>query len=373
MRSVIRIGDVGPEVRDVQRRLCALLIPALAQDGVFGAATLDAVRRFQRVRGLPADGIVGPETWRALVEAGHTLGDRLLWRSAVPMRGDDVKELQHRLNQLGFDAGTEDGIFGPLTQAAVEDFQRNVGLEVDGFVGASTVESLRRLRRAHQSPGVGIRARQLESLRRLASRGIVGARVLIDPARGADDPGHIGPSGITEATVAWRVATRLAARLHALGAHVLLSRGPHSNPPATLRARQANEQGIELVLGIAVNALDSPVASGASSYYYGTPQFVSEPGYRLAEVIQTAMTSAGWLPDCRVHPMTWTILHETRMPAAVALPGFITSPADEARLADGACQELLAGALSSAIGRFCSRDVGTMAVSTLPKPAALAF
>src|SRR3712207_6890176 len=36
-----------------------------------------------------------------------------LFRSRM-MRGDDVRELQHRLNQLGFDAGAEDGIFGPL-------------------------------------------------------------------------------------------------------------------------------------------------------------------------------------------------------------------------------------------------------------------
>ena len=38
-------------------------------DGVFGAATQEAVTNYQRSRGLSADGIVGCNTWRALQEA----------------------------------------------------------------------------------------------------------------------------------------------------------------------------------------------------------------------------------------------------------------------------------------------------------------
>ena len=44
------------------------------------------------------------------------------------LRGDDVGELQRRLGALGFDAGRVDGIFGPHTERALVDFQRNVGL-----------------------------------------------------------------------------------------------------------------------------------------------------------------------------------------------------------------------------------------------------
>ena len=138
-------GKVGREVADVQQRLSRLGIAELAVDGVFGARTEQALRQFQRIRGLPADGVVSPETWRALVEAGYTLGDRLLLRTRVPLSGDDVVDLQRRLNQLGFDAGSEDGIFGKATQAAVEEFQRNTGLPVDGRVGPGTIEQLQRL------------------------------------------------------------------------------------------------------------------------------------------------------------------------------------------------------------------------------------
>ncbi len=350
--QLIRAGDSSPAVRDVQQRLARALGQDLPLDGAFDEATLRAVRHFQRERGLPADGIVGPETWRSLVEAGWTLGDRLLWHSRRMMRGDDVRELQHRLNQLGFDAGAEDGVFGPLARAAVEEFQRNVGLDVDGVAGPSTVAALRRLQRAHQSGGVGVRAREREWLRGLSGRTLAGARVFLDPGHGAGDPGHVGPSGVSEAEVSWQVVSRLSARLAARGAHVVLSRGPGSNPTGSERARLANEQGVEVAVSLGANALATPHAAGASTYYFGAPHFVSEGGYRLAHLVHGEVLAAGWGPDCRVHPMTWSILRQTRMPTVVCEPGFITSPHDEARLVRPTCQDRLAAAVVRALERF---------------------
>ncbi len=352
MTRLIRAGDSGAAVADVQQRLARVLGEALPADGRFGDTTLSAVRRFQRDRGLPADGIVGPETWRSLVEAGWTLGSRMLWHSRRMMRGDDVRDLQHRLNRLGFDAGAEDGVFGPLARAAIEEFQRNVGLTVDGVAGPQTVAALQRVQRAHQSGGVGVRAREREWLRGLSGRSLAGARILVDPSHGAGDPGHVGPSGVSEAEVAWQVSSRVAARLAARGAHAVLSRGPASNPTPRERARLANEQGVDVTVSVGVNALRAPAASGASTYYFGAPHFVSESGYRLASLVQSAMLDAGWGPDCRVHPMTWSILRETRMPTVVAEPGFITSARDEPRLVRPADQDRLAEALVSALARF---------------------
>ena len=76
------------------------------------------MRAFQDARGLRVDGICGPQTWAAVVESGWRLGDRLLYRRRPMLRGDDVAELQRRLNGLGFDAGREDGIFGDDTDRA---------------------------------------------------------------------------------------------------------------------------------------------------------------------------------------------------------------------------------------------------------------
>lgn len=352
MESPIRAGQEGPAVRDVQERLLRLEQYRRAVDGRFGSETEAAVRAFQRDRGLRADGEVGPETWRALVEAGHQLGDRLLWQSPTMLRGDDVRELQHRLNQLGFDAGPEDGIFGPLAHAAVAEFQRNVGLDVDGVAGSRTIAALKRLRRDHQSGGVGARAREREWLRTVAAYGFSGVRLLIDPTRGPEDPGTIGATGHAEHEVTWQLARRLAARLSAQGGHVLLSRGPGRTPTPSQRATFANEQGVVAVISLSTGHHHTPAASGASAYYFGSSHFTSEAGQRLAQAALSACLDAGAWPDGRTHPMTWTILKETRMPAAVCEPGYLTNRDDECWLTDPCGQEALTAALADRLVTF---------------------
>jgi hypothetical protein len=63
-KRVLRLGMAGDDVRFVQRfigsKWCG---PA---DGAYGAGTAAGVARYQRMRGLAADGIVGPATWHQL-------------------------------------------------------------------------------------------------------------------------------------------------------------------------------------------------------------------------------------------------------------------------------------------------------------------
>lgn len=57
----IKQGSKGPEVKTLQQKL------NLAVDGIFGLVTDEAVRNFQKSKGLTADGIVGNKTWAHLV------------------------------------------------------------------------------------------------------------------------------------------------------------------------------------------------------------------------------------------------------------------------------------------------------------------
>lgn len=63
--STLKIGDRGADVQVLQRAL------HLADDGIFGKVTEDAVKTFQRTHGLTSDGIVGAKTWAAINTADN--------------------------------------------------------------------------------------------------------------------------------------------------------------------------------------------------------------------------------------------------------------------------------------------------------------
>lgn len=64
---------------------------------------------------------------------------------ALGSTGNNVLTLQSELVHLGYSVGQLDGIFGPKTLAAVETFQRNDQLQVDGIAGQLTQEALENL------------------------------------------------------------------------------------------------------------------------------------------------------------------------------------------------------------------------------------
>ena len=348
----ITVGSVGPEVEDVQRRLEVLGVPCAGDElGDFGPATQAAVRTFQQQRGLPADGVVGDDTWRSLVGASFRLGDRMLYITRPMMQGDDVRDLQRRLNRLGFEAGYDDGLYGPQTAEAVRDFQLNVGIPVDGIAGPSTVDVVLRLHRQHQeAPAYAVREREL--LRRPARTSIAGARIMVDAGHSPADPGVVGPDGTPEHAVTWAIAALTEGRLAALGAHVVLSRGPATSPSISERAAHANHEGVEAILSIHCNGLDSAEARGAAAYYFGTDGYVSEAGRMLAQLCVDAVCGAVGTPDCRTHPSTSALLRESRAPAVVVEPGFLTHPDEGRALTTPKHQRAIAGALAEAMLTF---------------------
>ena len=105
----------------------------------FGYVTQAAVVLFQRQEGLAQDGIVGQETWDRLFadDAKH-------YTMMLGMSGDDVKELQGRLYEMGYlsSSGQLTGYFGEATEAAVKAMQSRNDLTADGKVGTATLELL---------------------------------------------------------------------------------------------------------------------------------------------------------------------------------------------------------------------------------------
>lgn len=110
-------------------------------DGVEGRQTRVALRTLQRRSGLTTDGLVGPQTRRALGRLGkHPLGSRNLRAGAI---GWDVASLQFLIAWHGFPSGSLDGVFGPRLGSALRRYQTWAGIEVDGVAGHGTIASLR--------------------------------------------------------------------------------------------------------------------------------------------------------------------------------------------------------------------------------------
>lgn len=354
---IIGPGARGRAVRDIQMRLLALgyAIEENERAERYGATTEEAVRAFQQRRGLIVDGIVGPESWRELVEASWGLGDRVLYLRSPNLRGDDVRDLQERLSALGFDTGRVDGIFGPRTAAAVHEFQSNYGIPPDGIVAESTVRALRGLPHiSHPSAPPAARVREREKLRRMG--GTSGLRIVVDPGHGGGDPGFVGSAGHTEAACAYAIARELEAALGSGGMTVYLTRDESANPGESQRAAFANRQGADILISIHAASHQDPSASGVATFYYGHERFESEAGARLAELAQQAVSRLG-LVDGRTHAKTFAILRETRMPAIHIEPGFISNPGEEALLADPGFRRALGHAIAAAVRAFVSPAV----------------
>lgn len=167
--SPLRRDAAGPDVVVVQTELNRIgqnypAIPKIQPvDGVFGQQTEEAVRRFQEIFGLTADGVVGKATWYRLVslyvgvnrlselvsEGQRMFGIPFQAPQAVSEGSprNQVLMVQYFLSILAqFDPlipfVTLDGIYGPATRQAVRSFQTAQGIPVTGTVDTATWNAL---------------------------------------------------------------------------------------------------------------------------------------------------------------------------------------------------------------------------------------
>lgn len=142
------------------------------QGGSLDVNNADAVKAFQRGHGITEDGVVGPETRKAMQDSGtsttaqakaqggrsgsrtsSTLGGESLHKGRGMGASSDkgVRDLQTILQTLGYGLGEAgvDGRFGPDTEKAVKKLQRRYGLKADGIVGKETKALLKRIAKRH--------------------------------------------------------------------------------------------------------------------------------------------------------------------------------------------------------------------------------
>ena len=147
----LRKGCVGLDVKYVMQRLYDLGYYNKKVDEKFGDGMLAAVKAFQKKNSLTVDGLVGKKTVEAMFSAGALDSDDPVPAPApdplkLPYKkgdkGEEIKEVQQALLDLGYKAGKADGIYGQKTQDAVKLFQARNGMTVDGKVGQRTLDRL---------------------------------------------------------------------------------------------------------------------------------------------------------------------------------------------------------------------------------------
>ena len=185
--AALKYGDKGDAVKEIQTYLIAQCLLNAKADGVYGSATVNAIKDFQSALGLEADGVCGAETYKILRAAAFdeidintfklgdyvpnyeleiagvetdtpksssaTIGSVLSAVSTVKdvaqyagvgdviklgMQGDGVVDLQNKLIEQGFYDGEADGVCDSATVNALKDFQKSRGLTADGVCGRKT-------------------------------------------------------------------------------------------------------------------------------------------------------------------------------------------------------------------------------------------
>lgn len=346
-----------PDTGAGQRRLVVDRLVATG-DLAAGADPTDeqlrtAVRSFQQRRGLLADGVVGSQTTRALEGTRWQLGDRILLH--VPghlLAGDDVAALQQRLLELGFSCGRVDNVFGALTDTALRQLQRGVGLRPDGVAGPATLRALAQLSRS-VGGGAPVALREADRVR-AAGPSLAGRLVVLDPGHSGTDPGAVR-GGLIESDIVLDLARRVEGRLSAVGVQVVLTRGLTGDPDDLTRAELANELGADLLVSLHTEWLpDVPQAHGVASYFYGRHDHRgawSVTGERLATLVQSEVAARTDLLNCRAHARSWELLRRTQMPAVRVDVGHLSNAGDAHRLAEPAFRDTVAEALVIAIQR----------------------
>ena len=170
-----------------------------------------------------------------------------------------------------------------------------------------------------------------------AAPGIDGKRIVLDPGHGGSDTGAIGPTGVTEKSIALRIAKRLKVLLEAEGAEVILTRTEDTEvSPKKAKATDveelqarcdiANQNSADIFLSIHLDAFSGPEAHGTTGYYY---EMGSADSTRLADCVKRGVLRRLGTLDRGTKPCAFYVCRHTDMPAMLLETAFVSNPREE--------------------------------------------
>ena len=224
--------------------------------------------------------------------------------------------------------------------------------------------------------------------------------IVLDPGHGGVERGAVGPGGLQEKEVVLDLARRLQAVLQRSdpGLAVVLTRDEDRQVARDERTAIANQNRAELFVSLHLNSSPAKGAAGAETYFLSAEasddqartlagveneaarrgdlvaqpaaggtgtldlilwdlaqnQYLAESG-RLAQAVQRELNELAGTKDRGVRQAPFTVLMGATMPAILVELGFVSNPAEEARLKDSAYRDRMVDALARAIQGFRQR------------------
>ncbi len=180
--------------------------------------------------------------------------------------------------------------------------------------------------------------------------------VVLDAGHGGSDTGAVGPSGVTEKSVALAIALKTEKILQNEGMKVVMTRrtdidvaSPNASNVAELQARVDKiPPQADIFISIHCNAFSNPKSHGMETYHYGA----DNGGKRLAQLLNEELAKYGGLTNRGVKAANFYVLKRSNRPASLIEIGFITNPDEEKLLASNDYQNKLAAAIASAVKKF---------------------
>jgi N-acetylmuramoyl-L-alanine amidase len=171
-------------------------------------------------------------------------------------------------------------------------------------------------------------------------------KICIDPGHGGHDPGAVGPTGLTEASVALAISLKLSDNLNAIGVDTLMTRSTDVFIELGTRCKIANDWKADYFVSVHLNSNGSS-AVGIETLYK------TNNGKALASPIQESMIVATGDTDRGLKQRTdLYVLNGTNMPAALAEVGFISNPGFEAKFRTDDYRQLVADAIAAGLADF---------------------
>ena len=183
-----------------------------------------------------------------------------------------------------------------------------------------------------------------------------GRVIVIDPGHGGSDAGAIGPTGVTEKSVALAVSLKAQRLLTASGYQVVMTRTTDVDvaapgvPDSTELQARVNKAPSNAALFISVhcNAFSNGKANGMETYHAPT----AVKGARLARLLNEELERLGGLSNRGVKAARFYVMTHSQCPASLIELGFITNPREEKLLASDDYQQKLAQAITNAVNRY---------------------